>query len=109
MFDSHFSAIYNFNTTDNLKLNLTVGDAVRILEEEENWYYGYVISNWDVKGVFPKSYIHRKKCERFEGGVPIFKHPVICQEITSVLREWSGHVKHLYVVCRLSLDSSLFL
>ncbi|XP_019762944.2 dedicator of cytokinesis protein 2 isoform X3 [Dendroctonus ponderosae] len=90
-------AIYNYNEPEAFKLKLTVGDAVRILEEENDWYYGYVISKRHVLGLFPKSYVHRKPCEKFDCGLPVFKDPAICHEITSVLREWGGHWKNLYV------------
>ncbi|XP_066248093.1 dedicator of cytokinesis protein 1 isoform X1 [Euwallacea similis] len=99
--DSFGIAIYNFNDKEPekepFKLKLTVGDAVRILQEETDWYHGYVINHSHVVGIFPKSYIHKKQCERFEGGLPVFKVPAICQEITSTLREWGGHWKHLYM------------
>lgn len=91
-------AIYNFNFPEEYKLKLTVGDAVHILDEETNWYYGYVLSNRHVKGIFPKNYIHIKQCERVEDTRPVLKEPPITQEITSVLREWGVHWKNLYVV-----------
>lgn len=90
-------AIYNYNEAEDYKLKLSVGDAVHILETETNWFYGYVISNRHITGVFPKSYVHIKTCERFDSGGPVFKDPAISQEITSVLREWGTHWKHLYV------------
>ncbi|KAJ8973039.1 hypothetical protein NQ317_017985, partial [Molorchus minor] len=89
--------IYNFNFPEDYKLKLTVGDAVHILEEETNWYYGYIIKNRHVKGIFPKSYIHIKPCEAVNATGPVLKEPPITQEITSVLREWGLHWKMLYV------------
>ncbi|XP_056641342.1 dedicator of cytokinesis protein 1 isoform X3 [Diorhabda sublineata] len=95
--NSYGIAIYNFICPEDYKLKLTVGDAVCVLEEETNWYYGYVISNRDVKGIFPKSYIHMKHCERFDAFGPVLKEPAITREITLVLREWGIHWKQLYV------------
>ncbi|XP_018575461.1 dedicator of cytokinesis protein 2 isoform X2 [Anoplophora glabripennis] len=94
---SYGIAIYNFNFPEEYKLKLTVGDAVHILDEETEWYYGYLLSNRHVKGIFPKNYIHIKRCERVEDTRPVLKEPPITQEITSVLREWGVHWKNLYV------------
>lgn len=93
-----FSAIYNFNFPEDYKLKLTVGDAVHLLEEDTDWYYGYVISNHQIKGIFPKSFIHVKQCERVDVTGPILREPPITQEITQTLREWGVHWKTLYVV-----------
>ncbi|KAK9873197.1 hypothetical protein WA026_021430 [Henosepilachna vigintioctopunctata] len=93
-------AIYNFEEEGDYKLKLTVGDAVHLIEEEENWYIGYVINNRHVQGIFPKNYIHVKPCTLdLSGSVPnfILKEPPISQEITTVLREWNAHWKELYV------------
>ncbi|CAH1099777.1 unnamed protein product [Psylliodes chrysocephalus] len=94
---SYGIAIYNFMCEDDYKLKLTVGDAVHILEEESDWYYGYIISNRDVKGIFPKKYIHVKHCDKVDSLGPILKEPPITREITTVLREWGLHWKNLYV------------
>ncbi|XP_076266832.1 dedicator of cytokinesis protein myoblast city isoform X3 [Rhynchophorus ferrugineus] len=90
-------AIYNFRDSDQGKLDLTVGDSVHILQEEANWYYGYVVGRQHVVGIFPKNYVHIKKCNRIDPMGPVFKDPPISQEITSVLREWGSHWKMLYV------------
>lgn len=95
------TAIYNFNDESDHKLKLTVGDAVHIQLEQEDWYYGYILPNRHKQGIFPKSYVHLKECVVDDTGpVPvfIFKEPPIVQEITSVLREWGMHWKNLYVV-----------
>nr|XP_023016675.1 dedicator of cytokinesis protein 2-like [Leptinotarsa decemlineata] len=94
--NSYGVAIYNFNHPEDFKLKLTVGDAVHILEEETNWYYGYIINNRNITGIFPKSYVHVKQCERVDATGPILKDPPITREITSVLREWGEHWKQLY-------------
>ncbi|KAG5888711.1 hypothetical protein JTB14_035776 [Gonioctena quinquepunctata] len=94
--NSYGVAIYNFNYPEEYKLKLSVGDAVSILEEESNWYYGYIIDNRNVKGIFPKSYVHVKQCEKIDTTGPILKEPPITREITSVLREWGDHWKNLY-------------
>lgn len=97
----NFTVIYNFTSNEDYKLRLNVGETVHILEEEENWYFGYATSNRTVQGVFPKSYIHITECVIDRSGPnPIFipKQPQIVHEITTVLREWGTHWKHLYVV-----------
>ncbi|CAG9857501.1 unnamed protein product [Phyllotreta striolata] len=94
---SYGIVIYNFNSPEEYKLKLTVGDAVHILEEEKNWYYGYVIGTRDAKGIFPKSYVHTKHCERVEALGPVLKEPPITREITTVIREWGMHWKNLYI------------
>lgn len=95
------SVIYNFNASEEYKLKLNVGESVHILQEEENWYYGYSLSNQKIKGVFPKTYVKIIECtiDR-EGIIPVFllKRPIIVHEITIVLREWGMHWKRLYVV-----------
>jgi hypothetical protein len=70
-------------------LSLSVGDAVIIIRECDNWYYGY--KKYEGKyGIFPKSYIClRQKRTNMEA---------LMNEITSVLREWGYYWKHLYVV-----------
>ncbi|KAJ8931902.1 hypothetical protein NQ314_015171 [Rhamnusium bicolor] len=91
---SYGIAIYNFNFPEEYKLKLTVGDAVHILEEETHWYYGYVINNRHVKGVFPKSYIHIKSCEKVDTTGPVLKEPPITQEITSTHNKHFEQIKN---------------
>ncbi|XP_044753163.1 dedicator of cytokinesis protein 1 [Coccinella septempunctata] len=97
---SYGIAVYNFQEDGDYKLKLTVGDAVHIKEEEENWYFGYSINNRHAQGIFPKSYIHIKMCTVDSSeSIPNFvlKEPSIAQEIATVLREWNTHWKNLYV------------
>ncbi|XP_072385409.1 dedicator of cytokinesis protein 2 isoform X1 [Diabrotica undecimpunctata] len=95
--NSYGIVIYNFICPEDYKLNLTVGDAIHVLEEETSWYYGYVVTNRDVKGIFPKSYVHMRPCEKVDAFGPVLKEPSITREITLVLREWGIHWKNLYV------------
>ncbi|XP_050304413.1 dedicator of cytokinesis protein 1 isoform X2 [Anthonomus grandis grandis] len=96
--NSYGIVIYNYNAPEPFKLNITVGDSVYIQQEEQDWFYGSLLNNRHVYGIFPKNYVHRKPCVKFEsGGIPVFKDPPICQEITSVLREWGSHWKEFYV------------
>ncbi|KAH0557836.1 dedicator of cytokinesis protein 2 isoform X1 [Cotesia glomerata] len=82
-------AIYNYWHHGDRSLNLTVGDVIEIIGECDNWYYGRN-KHKGSKGMFPKSYTH------------ILLQPVnsdvLMHEITSVLREWGHHWKHLYVI-----------
>ncbi|XP_008197863.2 dedicator of cytokinesis protein 1 isoform X2 [Tribolium castaneum] len=97
---SYGIAIYNFAADSDFKLELTVGDSLHILDQEENWYYGYLIHDRHKRGIFPKSYVHIKPCSVDRTGPTLtfnFKEPTIVQEITSVLREWAPHWKNLYV------------
>ncbi|XP_060530077.1 dedicator of cytokinesis protein 1 isoform X2 [Cylas formicarius] len=92
-------AIYNFNETDENKLKLTVGDVVCVLAEETDWFFGYVATDRNVKGIFPKSYVHLRLCESAEGYYSsVFNDPPISKEISMVLREWGVHWKSLYVM-----------
>lgn len=89
-----------------MKLELTVGETVHILQEEANWYYGYVTTNRNCKGIFPKNYVHIKQCITVDTKGPTpnfaFREPPITHEISSVLREWGYHWKNLYIVSILS-------
>jgi hypothetical protein len=42
------------------RLHLSIGDAVRVIEELNQWYYGYCLNNRNRLGIFPKSYIYHK-------------------------------------------------
>lgn len=83
-------AIYNYGQEGVHQLRLMVGDVVQILEECEDWYYGCskYKGTW---GIFPKSYVHII--------TQSMNMEALMHEITSVLREWGHHWKHLYVVC----------
>lgn len=98
----YFPAIHNYKSTSEQTLDLTVGDAVHLLLEHDDWYFGYVINDRTAQGIFPKGYVHVKECEVDDSGptpVFLFRHqPPIVQEITTVLREWGIHWKNLYVV-----------
>ncbi|XP_034937564.1 dedicator of cytokinesis protein 1 isoform X2 [Chelonus insularis] len=82
-------AIYNFWQNDQHCLYLMVGDVVKVLSESDNWYYGQH-KHKGTKGIFPKTFAH------------ILPQPAtseaLLHEITSVLREWGHHWKHLYVI-----------
>ncbi|XP_057339656.1 dedicator of cytokinesis protein 1 isoform X1 [Microplitis mediator] len=82
-------AIYNYWHHGAHGLNLTVGDVVEIIGECDNWYYGRN-KHKGSKGIFPKSFAH----------IPVqtINYDVLMHEITSVLREWGHHWKHLYVI-----------
>ncbi|XP_014608633.1 PREDICTED: dedicator of cytokinesis protein 1 isoform X1 [Polistes canadensis] len=82
-------AIYNFGKEGFCALPLTVGDVVQIYEEYGEWYYGRKKIKGTI-GIFPKSYIH---ILHHQNNVDTLIH-----EITSVLREWGHHWKHLYVI-----------
>ncbi|VEN37349.1 unnamed protein product [Callosobruchus maculatus] len=89
--NSYGIVIYNYHPDpreEPYMIPLTVGDAVRILEEHTDWYYGYRVGSRKMKGAFPKPYVHIK--DGSEG--PIAK------EIAEVLREWGIHWKRLYVL-----------
>lgn len=97
----YFTAIHNFRTDELYRLPLTVGEPVHILEENEEWYRGYTITDKKSVGIFPKCYIHSIGCTIDKSGPsPIFilNQPLVVQEITSTLREWGSLWKGLYVV-----------
>ncbi|XP_025835960.1 dedicator of cytokinesis protein 1 [Agrilus planipennis] len=93
--------IYNFASEDRYKLSLNVGESVHLLNEEENWYYGYALSNRNAKGIFPKNFVHLVDCTIDRTGptlVFIPQYPAIVNEITTTLREWMPHWKYLFVI-----------
>ncbi|KAF5292477.1 hypothetical protein FQA39_LY14024 [Lamprigera yunnana] len=95
-----FEPIYNFSSNEDCKLNLNVGEAVHILEEVEDWYFGYAILDRKTQGIFPKNYIHITECTIDRSGpnlIFIPRQPTIVNEITTILREWVTHWKQLYV------------
>ncbi|XP_066581822.1 dedicator of cytokinesis protein 1 isoform X2 [Prorops nasuta] len=81
-------AIHNFGKNGNQYLQLTVGEVVQISEECEGWYYGCNKLR-GTRGIFPKSYIRFLQQSR--------NMNCLIHEVTSVLREWGHHWKHLYV------------
>ncbi|XP_047365946.1 dedicator of cytokinesis protein 1 isoform X2 [Vespa velutina] len=82
-------AIYNFGKEGFCALPLTVGEVVQIYEEYGEWYYGRKKIKGTI-GIFPKSYIHVLNNQN--------NIDTLIHEITSVLREWGHHWKHLYVI-----------
>ncbi|XP_024936302.1 dedicator of cytokinesis protein 1 isoform X7 [Cephus cinctus] len=81
-------AIHNFGQNGPHRLPLTVGEVVQLLEECDDWYYG--CSKYKgTRGIFPKSYIYILPQS--------MNMEALTHEITSVLREWGHHWKHLYV------------
>lgn len=51
-------AIHNFLPEETQwKIKLTVGESVHILEENADWYFGFVAKNRGLQGIFPKLYI----------------------------------------------------
>lgn len=74
---------------------------MHILQEDDNWYFGYSLQNQKIKGIFPKTYVKIIECTIDRDGIIdvfLLKRPIIVHEITIVLREWGMHWKHLYVV-----------
>lgn len=94
------TAIYNYWHHGPHCLNLTVGDVVEIIGECDNWYYGRN-KHKGSKGIFPKSFAH----------IPVqtINYDVLMHEITSVLREWGHHWKHLYVVSNNNQSINLYM
>ncbi|XP_015607824.1 dedicator of cytokinesis protein 3 isoform X2 [Cephus cinctus] len=93
-------ALYNWRGDTRYGLPLEIGETVQILEECAGWYRGFSTKNRAVKGIFPSSYIHLKKCKidnegLFESVIPL-EDPVV-REVTLVLREWGSIWKRLYM------------
>ncbi|KAG7190735.1 hypothetical protein KM043_006809 [Ampulex compressa] len=82
-------AIHNFAESTPHALRLTVGEVIQIFEECGDWYYGRSKFKGTC-GIFPKSYIHILHQS--------INTECLIHEITSVLREWGHHWKHLYVI-----------
>lgn len=56
-FNWPFSAIFNFKEKGKLCLELQVGEAVYIIKESGDWYFGCAANHRDRNGIFPKSYV----------------------------------------------------
>ncbi|XP_012257396.2 dedicator of cytokinesis protein 1 isoform X1 [Athalia rosae] len=86
--DQQGIAVHNFDQDGPYRLRLTVGEVVQLLEECDEWYYG--CSKYKgTSGIFPKSYVHIVQQST--------NSEALTHEITSVLREWGHHWKHLYI------------
>ncbi|GLG95600.1 uncharacterized protein GBIM_02534 [Gryllus bimaculatus] len=98
--DRYGIAIHNYHEEKPFRIKLNIGESVHILKEHGEWFFGYSTKNKDVRGIFPKTFIHVRECVIDKSGpveVVQLKQPQIVQEITTVLREW-GHIwKHLYI------------
>lgn len=93
-------AIHNFNQPLPYRIALTVGEAVHLLEQNGDWYFGCSSENRAVRGIFPKAYIHVCASITDKTGMsefPVLKQPQVVQEMTSVLREWGTIWKWHYV------------
>ncbi|XP_064631450.1 dedicator of cytokinesis protein 1-like isoform X3 [Lineus longissimus] len=94
-------AVYNYKDNGKLRLNLSIGDVVHIIEENINWYRGYNVRSKHVIGLFPKSYVVIRDGVVLNQGTQelIYRtEPPIVQEMTSVLQEWGAILKNLYVI-----------
>ncbi|GAB6025462.1 Dedicator of cytokinesis protein 5 [Chamberlinius hualienensis] len=100
--DSKFGvAIFTYTENKPHRLKLFCGDAVHIVQQTNDWYYGYCITSPNKKGIFPNSYIHIKDAIFEKNGTyesVIIEEPPISQEVTAVLREWGAIAKQLFVV-----------
>ncbi|XP_057701081.1 dedicator of cytokinesis protein 3-like isoform X2 [Corythoichthys intestinalis] len=100
-------AIFTFRSGVPHSLTLELGESVHILEKCEGWFRGFSGRRTNVKGIFPCSYIHVKKCtvtnkgRRHESAVPVEDATVT--EVTSTLHEWSSLWKQLYVKDKVDL------
>ncbi|XP_071089559.1 dedicator of cytokinesis protein 1-like isoform X4 [Haliotis cracherodii] len=93
-------AICNFRDETPHRLKLDIGDTVHIVQESDDWYHGFLIRDRSEVGVFPKSFVHVKEATIDMAGsnemiTPV--EPQIVHELTTVLREWHGIWKQLYV------------
>ncbi|XP_065556971.1 dedicator of cytokinesis protein 1-like isoform X2 [Artemia franciscana] len=91
-------AIVNYQTDSPEKLSLRLGDVVKVVEEQPDWYFGCLVRNRAVRGIFPKTYVKVLKneaCKRDSGS----SADLIIQEINDTLREWLIHWKNKFVQC----------
>ncbi|XP_065350993.1 dedicator of cytokinesis protein 1 isoform X4 [Cloeon dipterum] len=98
--DKYGIAIFNFKERNKVCLELQVGEAVYIVKESGEWYFGCTAKNRDSYGIFPKSYVQiRESVVDKSGPVEMIvpNHSPIVLEITAVLREWGVLWKNLYV------------
>ncbi|XP_077433712.1 dedicator of cytokinesis protein 3-like isoform X3 [Vanacampus margaritifer] len=94
-------AIFSFRSPAPHTLALELGECVHILEKCQGWFRGFSSRRSNVKGIFPCSYIHVKKCAVAKQGpgeataAPV--EDAVVTEVTSTLREWASLWKQLYV------------
>ncbi|XP_065221520.1 dedicator of cytokinesis protein 2 isoform X3 [Planococcus citri] len=97
---SYGIAIHNYQEVGEFRIKLTVGECVRILQECEDWYYGYATKNKLVLGIFPRSFIHIMDPSHKDTACGTYTYGSqsnIPSEVTSVLREWGAIWKKLYI------------
>ncbi|XP_077357788.1 dedicator of cytokinesis protein 3-like isoform X5 [Festucalex cinctus] len=96
-------AIFSFRSGTPHALTLELGESVHILEKCQGWFRGFSSRRSNVKGIFPCSYIHVKKCVVankgvfFRPGEAVLVEDAVVTEVTSTLREWASLWKQLYV------------
>ncbi|XP_061642302.1 dedicator of cytokinesis protein 3-like isoform X2 [Phyllopteryx taeniolatus] len=93
-------AIFTFRSCVPQTLTLELGETVHIVEKCDGWFRGFSSRRSNIKGIFPCSYIHLKKCTVTTKGPDKVVVPVedgVVTEVTSTLREWASLWKQLYV------------
>ncbi|XP_077357789.1 dedicator of cytokinesis protein 3-like isoform X6 [Festucalex cinctus] len=92
-------AIFSFRSGTPHALTLELGESVHILEKCQGWFRGFSSRRSNVKGIFPCSYIHVKKCvvANKGPGEAVLVEDAVVTEVTSTLREWASLWKQLYV------------
>jgi hypothetical protein len=82
---SLFAAIFNFKEKAKLCLELQVGEAVYIVKESGDWFYGSTANNRDCYGIFPKPYIQIRESSVDKSGCVTFEACVINGILTKFL------------------------
>uniref|UniRef100_A0A8I6ARJ2 Dedicator of cytokinesis 5 n=1 Tax=Rattus norvegicus TaxID=10116 RepID=A0A8I6ARJ2_RAT len=103
---SSFTAIYNYNASQDVELSLQIGDTVHILEMYEGECSGLLLGG----GIFPETYIHLKEATVEDGGQHETVIPgelPLVQELTNTLREWAVIWRKLYVNNKVTLFRQL--
>ncbi|CAD7083698.1 unnamed protein product [Hermetia illucens] len=78
------------------RLCLDVGDAVIIIKETDEWYFGYNKRDKNQLGIFPKSYVQLIEAVNVKDEY-VIKRTEIVDEITTVLKEWGTIFKNFYL------------
>lgn len=58
----------------------------------------YFVRNRELKGIFPKTYVHLIADVEIVRGEYVIKRSEIVDEITTILKEWHDHFKKFFLV-----------
>ncbi|OQV18060.1 Dedicator of cytokinesis protein 1 [Hypsibius exemplaris] len=83
-------------------LNISLGDRLRIVEENGQWYRGWTLDNQGDIGIFPAQVVHLKPVrieyeQRSGETITFIQETAVAQEIVSALREWGQNARAMFL------------